>query len=385
MNYGLTPQGFIRKPYETLLSELQAMAQSSEYFGESIDLSDESPLGAEIKLMAWAIGKQWQLAEDVYYSFDIDVAEGVALNRLTKLGLVNRKDELASGGYLKFSGDPLVSVGIGTQAETEQGVVFQTTVIGQTDSDGNATIAAECTEAGATGIVAAGSITKIKTPVSGITSVTNPLSFTGGRSVETDYELNERYSESQVASGSSLDAIRAKVLNISDVSEAIGYENVENYEDENGLPAKSIELIVSGGDDDEIAETILAQKSGGISTNGNTSRTGSDSQGKNHTIKFSRPEEVQVYVLYVLSINSNFETSSEDQIKTTAADFINGLTIAATVYGWKLCGLLQDFEGIENVRAYVGVASDAVSSEKIVPDIRQILKSSTAKVVIQYE
>jgi uncharacterized phage protein gp47/JayE len=129
MNYGLTPQGFIRKPYETLLSELQAMAQSSEYFGESIDLSDESPLGAEIKLMAWAIGKQWQLAEDVYYSFDIDVAEGVALNRLTKLGLVNRKDELASGGYLKFSGDPLVSVGIGTQAETEQGVVFQTTVI----------------------------------------------------------------------------------------------------------------------------------------------------------------------------------------------------------------------------------------------------------------
>jgi hypothetical protein len=111
------------------------------------------------------------------------------------------------------------------------------------------------------------------------------------RSVETDYELNERSSESQVASGSSLDAIRAKVLNISDVSEAIGYENVENYEDENGLPAKSIELIVSGGDDDEIAETILAQKSGGISTNGNTSRTVSDSQGKNHTIKFSRPEE----------------------------------------------------------------------------------------------
>lgn len=384
-SYGVTAQGFIRKSYDTILSELQVLAQSSEYFGEEVDLSDESPIGAEIKLKAWALSNQWQLAEDVYYSLDIDVAEGVPLNRLTKLGLVTRKDEQKAGGYLKFSGDPYMPISIGTQAETEQGTIFQTTVIATTDSDGNATVAAVCTEAGPSGNVASGSIIKIKTPVSGISSVTNPSSFTGGRVIETDYELRERYDSTQLASGSALDAIIAEVLNISDVSECIGYENVENYTDENGLPAGSIEIIVSGGSEDTIAETILAQKSAGINTYGNITKTVSDSQGKTHTIKFSRPEEVTGYIRYVLSVNSNFDTDSEDNIKAGAAEYINNLVIASSAYGWKLSALLQDVEGIEDVRAYLGLSASETTLDKIAPGVRQILKTSADKVAIEYE
>ncbi len=385
MSYGVTAAGFVRKTYDTLLSEVQAKAQSAEYFGESIDLSDESPIGAEVKLMAWALSNQWQLAEDVYYSFDIDVAEGVPLNRLTKLGLVTRKDEQAAGGYLKFTGDPYSPVSIGTQAETEQGIIFQTTVIGTTDSEGNVTIAAVCTVEGTSGNVPAGSIIKIKTPVSGISSVTNPSAFTGGRVVETDYELKDRYDSTQLASGSALEAIRAEILNISEVSEAIGYENVENYTDANGLPAGAIELIVSGGDEDTIAETIMTQKSAGINTYGNVSKTVADSQGKNHTIKFSRPEEAQVYIKYVLSVNSKFDNTYESNIKSDAVKYINNLIIAGTAYGWKLCSLLQDIEGLENVKAYLGLSASTASSDKIAPGVRQILKTTSDKVVIVYE
>ncbi len=385
MSYGVTSAGFIRKTYDTLLSEMQAKTQSAEFFGETIDLSDESPIGAEIKLMAWALSNQWQLAEDVYYSFDIDVAEGIPLNRLTKLGLVSRKDEQPAGGYLRFAGDPWSPVSKGTQAETEQGVIFETTVHGTTDSEGVVLVAAECLEAGAAGNVAAGSINKIKTPVAGISSVTNPSGFTDGRSVESDYELKERYKSTQLASGSSLEAIRAEVLNISEVTQAIGYENVENYEDANGLSAGAIELIVSGGDNDTIAKTILTQKPAGINTFGNVSMTVTDSQRKNHTIKFSRPEEIQVYIRYVLSDNPEFDTEYEATIKSAAVEFINSLEIASTAYSWKLCSLLQDVKGLENVQAFLGLSSGSVTLDKITPGIRQILKTTTDKVVIAYE
>lgn len=385
MSYGVTSAGFIRKSYDTLLTEVQAKAQSAEFFGATVDLSDESPIGAEIKLMAWALSNQWQLAEDVYYSFDIDAAEGVPLNRLTKLGLVNRKDEQAAGGYLRFNGESFAPVSKGTQVETEQGVIFQTTVHGTTDSEGVVLIAAECLDAGAVGNVAAGSINKIKTPVAGITSVTNPSGFADGRSIETDYELKERYESTQLASGSALEAIRAEVLNIPEVTQAIGYENVENYENANGLPAGSIELIISGGDEDTIAKSILAQKSAGINTYGNISKVVTDDQGQNHTVRFSRPEEVQVYVIYELSVNLDFDTEYEGIIKSAAVDFINSLGISSTLYSWKLCSLLKEVKGLENVKALLGLSSGSVTLDKITPGVRQTLKTTTDKVVIVYE
>lgn len=385
MNYGVTPQGFIRKSYDTLLSEMQALAQSAEYFGSTIDLSDESPLGAEVKLMAYALGKQWQLAEDIYYSFDIDSAEGVVLNRLTKLGLVEKKDEQYSTGYLKFSGDPLKPISKGTQAETEQGTIFETTEYIETDAEGNALVAAQCLTSGAAGNVSAGSITKIKTPVADITSVTNLTSFVGGRAAESDYELRTRYDSNQLASGSSINAIKAEVLNIQDVVKAEGYENTENFENENGLPAGSIEIIALGGNEDSIAKIILSHKPAGINTFGNVSRSVIDSSGRSHTIRFSRPEELTCYVKYVLSINSNFDEDSVPAIKSAAADYINNLTIAAPAYGWKLGNLLQSYEGIENVRAYLGLSAGSIALDKLTPGIRQIIKTDTSKVVVEYE
>jgi len=174
-------------------------------------------------------------------------------------------------------------------------------------------------------------------------------------------------------------------LNISEVTQAIGYENVENYEDANGLSAGAIELIVSGGDNDTIAKTILTQKPAGINTFGNVSMTVTDSQRKNHTIKFSRPEEIQVYIRYVLSDNPEFDTEYEATIKSAAVEFINSLEIASTAYSWKLCSLLQDVKGLENVQAFLGLSSGSVTLDKITPGIRQILKTTTDKVVIAYE
>ena len=385
MNYGVTPQGFIRKPYDTLLSEMQALAQSSEYFGSTIDLSDESPVGIDIKLMSYALSRQWQLAEDVYYSFDLDASEGAALVRLTKLGFVEKKDEQYATGYLTFHGEAEREIPAGTQAETKQGIVFSTIVSSQTDSEGNVTIAAKCLTAGTAGNVAAGSITSIKTPVPGISTVANFTSFAGGMAMETDAGLRDRFENTQLASGSSLPAIEAQVLELEGVSAAKGYENVENYTDENGLPPKSISIIALGGNEDIIAELIFQKKAAGINTHGTISKIIIDSHGNSHTIKFSRPEEVQVYVRYVLDVNSNYNPADESTIKSVAVESINGLSIASQAYAWKLCNLLQNIEGLDNVKAYLGLSAGNTTLDKITPDIDQILKTASSQVVIEYE
>jgi len=383
MNYGVLPQGFIRKPFNVLLDEFQSRARA--LFGDDIDLSDYSPLGLYIKLCAWSCERQWQLAEDVYYSFDMEAAEGVPLDRLAKLGLVARKNEIKATGYLLFSGAPDSSVSIGTQAETEQGVIFATIAHGVIDEDGSAMIAAECIEPGASGNLPALSINKIKTPVAGVSSVTNPLPFTGGRGIETDAELKKRFLSSHLASGSALNAIVAKVLAIPAVLEVIGYENVENYPDTNGLPAGSIEIIVSEGDEDTIAKTIFKQKPAGVNTAGNVTKLVFDAEEKEHTIRFSRPDYVQVYIEYVLSVNLNFDHLYVEKIKQTAMEFVNAMPIAAALYSWKLCNLLNNVSGLENAKAYLGFSSDNVTFDKLVPLPRELYKTAMDKVVVRYE
>ena len=53
MTYGITEQGFVRKPYTVILSEAQGKARV--LFGSDIDLSETSPDGMWVMLMSWAI------------------------------------------------------------------------------------------------------------------------------------------------------------------------------------------------------------------------------------------------------------------------------------------------------------------------------------------
>ena len=384
MDYGITSKGFIRKSYEVLLEELQTFVRSAEIFGETIDLSDYSIIGAQLKLMAWALSRQWELAEETYYSFDIDQAEGVALNRLTRLGFVSKRGALRARGYLLFRGGSHCTIPPGTQVETETGIVFVTIIFGITDETGSVTIEAECIELGTIGNVSAGNISKIKTPVAGIDSVTNPLPFRSGRNIETDYEQRARFKALPLAAGSSLDAIIVKVLNVPHVMDAIGYENVENIIIDDIMPG-AIEIVVEEGDGEEIAKTIFSSKPAGINTSGNTEMTVHDSRGRAHLIRFSRPENVEVYVEYVLSVDANFDPDYIPNIKEATVASINNLPIAATLFSWKLCNLLYGITGIVNARALVGLTEDQIVTDRLIPSSRQVYKTSITKVVVSYE
>jgi len=87
--YGLTKDGFKRKPYTVILEEKQERAK--DLFGEDIDLSERSPLGLYIQTDAWEESILWEQMEHVYYAAFIDDAEGKQLDALVKfIGLFRR-------------------------------------------------------------------------------------------------------------------------------------------------------------------------------------------------------------------------------------------------------------------------------------------------------
>ncbi|NTS31256.1 hypothetical protein HQ945_08310 [Phyllobacterium sp. BT25] len=89
--YGIQPTGYVRKPLNTILSEIEA--QMVTEFGPGVIQTSQSPLGQINGLMADLIAEVWELAEAVYQENDPDQAEGVNLEILGRLRLLNRGAE----------------------------------------------------------------------------------------------------------------------------------------------------------------------------------------------------------------------------------------------------------------------------------------------------
>ena len=93
--YGVTPQGFIVKPFQQILSDAFARAQLS--FGPDIDLRSTSSIRKLIELGCLDAGLLWMALDDVYHSGFTSTAVGDALDLLgADLGL-QRAPTNASG------------------------------------------------------------------------------------------------------------------------------------------------------------------------------------------------------------------------------------------------------------------------------------------------
>lgn len=86
--YGVQPTGFVRKPLSTTLAEIEASLVT--VFGPNVIQTSQSPLGQINGLMADLITSLWETAEDVYQSYDPDQAEGLRLETLARLRLLER-------------------------------------------------------------------------------------------------------------------------------------------------------------------------------------------------------------------------------------------------------------------------------------------------------
>lgn len=87
-----------------------------------------------------------------------------------------------------------------------------------------------------------------------------------------------------------------------------------------GMPPHSIEVVVEGGDSTEIAQQILNNKAGGITTYGSIPVTLATSYGEEVTVNFNRP--IKTYVWFKLSLTLRANEQLPDNYATLLKDAI---------------------------------------------------------------
>lgn len=147
-----------------------------------------------------------------------------------------------------------------------------------------------------------GIVTRMVNNITGFTGVTNQLEPAYGRLQESDIELRQSYiAKSALRSNTMIDSIIAELLNnVANVESASGYENDTDMTDSRGLPPHSIEIIVEGGDNYEIAGAILRRKAGGIQTYGNVEVPVPGNYGDAIMVRFNRPEYLYTWLKVTL-------------------------------------------------------------------------------------
>ena len=388
-NWGLTERGFLRPSYADLLDAFEVKAK--ELFGSTVNLSVRSPLGIFLRIFAWFAGLTWQLAEDVYNSGFIDTAAGVSLARLGAFIGIRVLAAQKATGSITITGDAGATIYAGfiVQARNNQRfVTLEDVTIG---SSGTATVPIQAFEAGPDGNVAAGTIDTVVTPLAAAISVTNAAATVGGRNRETDQEFRERYLSSvDKPGGSNTDAIRAQLLEVPGIVTAVVWENETDETDSDGLPPHSIEAIVYGGTDADIAVAIHARKAAGIQTYGGQSAQVLDASGKLRMIKFSRPTPVPIYVQISELVTSD-AYSGDAALKAAIVEYIgsaagdiaeSGLAIGETVYYNRLMCPVNNTPGVVDYTLKVSTDGKTWSKNNIAIDARKKAITGTDKVVI---
>lgn len=212
-----------------------------------------------------------------------------------------------------------------------------------------------------TGVVPAlaGTLTVIVSSVSGLDAVTNLEDVTTGSDEETDVEFRaRRIAALQGLGNSALDAIRGDLLNVTNVTFAKVFENNTDAT-VSGRPPHSIECVVLGGTDAAVAQAILDSKGAGIATYGSSSASATDGQGTSHTVYFSRPAEIDIYLDITLTVNADYPSDGDAQVETAVLAWAeDNLSIGDDVVVFPyLLGAFDGIDGITDVTIDIGTSA----------------------------
>lgn len=389
--YGVTSQGFKRKTYEEILSDMESRARN--LFGDDIDLSETSPIGIILRIIAYEKSLEWQEAENTYYSGYKDTAEGINLDYVAKYIGIRRKQAEKAIVDLQFTGTPGTVIPKGFKVETggDNSKAFLTDIEVTIDATGNATVKATAEEAGSSYNVQANTITVITNPTPGVDSVNNLNAATGGQDQESDAEFRKRYDDSIEKGGTAtVNAILAAVREVA--TDVQVFKNNSNTTDADGRPPKSVEVVVLGGTDEDIAYAIFNSIAAGIEPYGTTSYTVTDDAGNQHAVKFSRATTKDIYVTLDIIKNANYV--GDDAVKDAVISYIGGtktdssqvlgLSFGQDVIYSKVVAAVASLEGIDDVTVKIGTTSNPTATSNITVESTEVAQTDSTKVVINY-
>jgi uncharacterized phage protein gp47/JayE len=230
----------------------------------------------------------------------------------------------------------------------------------------------------------------IETPVSGWKNSINVLDAILGADLETAANLRIRREQEVRATGNAAaDAIRGDVLKVGQgtlnpVITCTVFSNDTDAVDGDGLPPHSIEVLVQGGIDADVAAAIWATKGAGIATYGTSSQVVTDAAGATHTVYFTRPTAKNIYVKVTLAYDARYYLGTgDDLVKAAIVAFgvlsASGKNVVASSIGaqaFKVDGVLDTSEVL------IGLSNPPVASTTIPISLRELAVFDTSRVTV---
>ena len=224
-------------------------------------------------------------------------------------------------------------------------------------------------------------LTNIQTPVLGWLGVTNPFDAIDGEGVQTDEELRLFYHDTKVRDGgSTYSAMYGALQGI----RGVRFVNIqENSLDVtvNSIPSHTIGVVVLGGDEGLIGQTILNNIPLGIGTYGDVSSnivhtTAVDINNTPVIITFARPDLVPIAIHLVMSIYPDFPDNGAALIRQALVDYIAGFNVGDDVLQSRLFTPINSIRGFAVNSLTIGKVGSPLTSGNITLSYKELANIS---------
>lgn len=450
--YGLTPTGLVIKTLPIIRAETEAGLKLG--FGESVPLGDLTFFGITNGIYSEREAQIWELIEVVSDAADPDASTGTALVAVGGITgtlpipatpstvvetLVGDDGTLVQAGTTfanlsngsQFASDddavitalpawlPTTGYLAGARASNSSNAYQCITAGTSAGSGGPATTALDITDgtvhwrflgpgAAAIDVVASsvdngpvvsasGDLSVIINAVGGMNAAVNVLDAKLGAALETDAKFRSRREQELATDGSTpAEALRADLLNVDGVTAVTIFTNLTDATDANGTPPHGVQAVVQGGVDQDVLDQIRLSIATGIVSYGTTVGTSTDSQGTVHTIKFTRPAEIDIFVDVTLTYDpedplaGGYPTDGDAQVIAAIVKYgttrLAGQDVVATAVGaqaFKVQGVLDvPRSGSLGGTLIKATSGPATGDATIVISPLQIAKFDTSRVTI---
>lgn len=220
-----------------------------------------------------------------------------------------------------------------------------------------------CLELGANSLPV-GSLNRIDSSIFGWNEINNLVAGDTGRNVESDEELRVRHANLRSVAGSAtVNAIRSRLAQeVDSISSASVYENRTNQINSFSMPPHSVECVVVGGSNQEIANKIFEVKPAGIETYGNISTEVLDENGDLQIVKFSRATSSYAWVrvsIDALYPEESLTLSIQNAIKTAVMSYGSTIGIGEDIIVQRFYGpIYQSTSGLGSITVEVALTEN---------------------------
>lgn len=305
-----------------------------EIYGRDINLDPSTPDGQLIGFFAQEMANANQIISAIVRMLNPYTATGRWLtDRTLYAGVARRGADYSRANNVIVTGNKGVQLPSGLVLRDGNGNKWVTEIPYRLNQDGSAIIKVRSQELGVYQLSKNDELTT-ETLVAGIDKIIVDEPSVDGKEEETDGELLVRFMKSHAINNEDdRDGIQASILSLDDVKQCVVYENPTGETDAIGVPPHSINAVVVGGSNKDIAMAIIRKKKGGCGMMGEISES-ADVGGLPRVAKFDRAKDKKVSVNVTVKRVEMFTDYDEDKTKQALSE--TQFSIGEDVYSTRL-------------------------------------------------